>query len=227
MSQPRSVRSQKVHTMVPLSRDLPRWCCLPVDLPSSPLWSLVRSILKHHVKSPLLSSIDMLCYLQFQLFDPRAKDRCQIWKKLAVKVCTIVDGEKRPINQWLLPTRREHSSHLSAGISGLVTSRANLLQRSVTLNPPVVLSTCPWMSAGIGRMLGRPIGVTMAEDIPVNGDGVSGPGRQPWELLPFTVDTDLNPSTTETRSNLNCWVIKGTFVWILRCHSGRELDAIT
>lgn len=151
---------------MPLSRELLRRRCLPVDTPCSPLWmSLVRSILKCHIKGPLLSSIDMLRYLQFQLFNPAQRIDGKYEKKLAVNVCTIVHGEKHPINQWLLPTRREHSSHLSAGISGLVTSRANLLQRSVTLNPPVVLSTCPWMSAGIGRMLGWPIGVTMAENI--------------------------------------------------------------
>lgn len=103
----------------------------------------MRSILKCHVKSPLLSSVDMLHYLQFQLFDPEQRIDGKYEKKLAVNVCTIVHGEKRPINQWLLPTGREHSSHLSMGISGLVTSKANLLQRSVTLNPPVVLSTCP------------------------------------------------------------------------------------
>lgn len=106
--------------------------------------------------------VDMLRYLRIQLFDSAQRINGKIWKQCAVNVRIIAHGGRRPINQWVLPTRREHSSHLSSGISGLVTSRANLLQRSVALNPPVVLSTCPWMSAGTGRILGRPIDATTA-----------------------------------------------------------------
>lgn len=58
------------------------------------------------------------------------------------------------------------------------------------------------------------------------GGGVSCPSRRPRELLPFTVDTQLNLFTAETRFNLNCSVIKGMLVWILRCHSRREMNAI-
>lgn len=61
-------------TKEPLSHDLPRQYCLPIDSPSSPL---VRSIPRCHIKSPLhlhalLSTLLTFC--------PQTKDRLQIWK---------------------------------------------------------------------------------------------------------------------------------------------------
>lgn len=136
--------------------------------------------------SRALSFINLLCYLHFQLFDPEQRIDSKYEGNSPSMPAQWLLWKSR-VNQWLLPTRREHSSHLSARISGLVTSRANLLQRSVTLNPPVVLSACPWMSAGIGSLLGPLISLTMVENMSMNGSGISSTGRQLRELLPFTV----------------------------------------
>lgn len=82
----------------------------------------------HSVETPLLSPFSSL---PSNFFDPeRQLDSNCLWLN------AHAGSSGRGINRWLLPKRRRHSSHLSARISGLVTSRANLLQRSVTLNSP-------------------------------------------------------------------------------------------
>lgn len=110
----------------------------------------------------------------------------------------------RRINRWPLPKRRGHSSHLSARISGLVTSRANLLQRSVTLNSPsasrlLVLGCLSPSGAQAGRS-----GTLVNE----------WRQRPPVEPLPFKVAT-LHWAKIDTKWVLNVRNPCGPLPW---CH---------
>lgn len=143
----------------------------------------------------VLPSITRLCYLRFQLFDPRQR---QIRKLLTNNTRRKTCSGGAVSTSGFCPRGGEHSSHLSARISGLVRSRANLLQRSVTLDPPVVLSACPWTSAGIGCILGQLISLTLVENMSMNRkQHLFFPDRKLGGLLPFAVYTFECPLGTD------------------------------
>lgn len=212
-----------------------------LNSPSSPCCG---SQLSSHIRpqsatSRLLPSINLLCYLRFQLFDPKQRIDGKYESSSPLMPALRLSGGRAVSTSGFLPTRREHSSHLSARISGLVTSRANLLQRSVTLNPPVVLSACPWMSAGIGSILGT------ADHSNHGGKHVNERRQRllSWQtadrtvalcslhrLEPFSLAwagcTENKHMRTPCESLADITPFEAAFARTLGCRSGREMNAI-
>lgn len=124
-----------------------------------------------------------------------------------------------------MPTRREHSSHLSARISGLVTSRANLLQRSVTLHSPAV---------PVPLALGCLVGVGSARPAADHSGRVNEWRQRPSvEPLPFKVATlhgfQIDTSLLQTREPLRSAALASPsnlskVCAVFRCRFSRPLE---